>query len=265
MTPAARGPFHEDEMRENREKVIAWIGMSEGGLVDHPKDPGGRTNKGITQKTYDAWLRSKKRQSRAVDHITKAEADQIVAEQYLDTVKFDDLPAGLDYSVGDFSVNSGPSRAVKELQKLVGTDQDGVMGARTLAAVARADLAALIRAYNDRRLAFLKSLRTWSTFGKGWAARVQSVRDRSMGMAAGRAAPVITVQKPGEGEKATDDQIRTTNLLGKVLEDPIALIPAVGTLVTPLASSNGPLSWALAGLILMAGAFVAIRALKRGV
>ena len=31
--------------------VLRW----EGGFVDHPNDPGGRTNKGVTQKVYDAW------------------------------------------------------------------------------------------------------------------------------------------------------------------------------------------------------------------
>lgn len=249
-------------MKANRERVIAWVGLSEGGLVDHPLDPGGRTNMGITQKTYTAWLRSHKRPVQAVDHITKTEADEIVGAQYLDPVRFDDLPAGLDYSVADFAVNSGPARAVKELQKMVGVAQDGIMGAQTLAAIGRASIPELIGAYNDRRLAFMKSLKTWRTFGRGWSARVADVRARSLEMYRGQS--ILPRSTPPVAEKASDDKIRATNLLGKVLEDPIAIIPAAGTIITPLVNSSGPLAWAIAALVLIAGAVVAVRALKRG-
>lgn len=264
-------------MRENRERVIGWVGLSEGGFVDDPRDNGGRTNKGITQRTYNAWLKSQGRAARDVLHITKAEADQIVGEQYLDPVRFDDLPAGLDYSVGDFAVNSGPARAVKELQKLLGFTGravDGVIGAQTLARIEQADTESLIVGYARARMAFLKSLADWRHFKNGWTTRVMGnqdgvqardigVVDRSVMLARGRSA--IPDPVPQKTPKTNDDQIRNTNLLGKVLEDPISLIPAVGALITPLAGSNGPISWALAGLILIAGAYVAIRALKRSV
>ena len=250
-------------MKSNREQVIAWIGLSEGGFVDDPRDPGGRTNRGITQATYDAWLRGQGRGARDVLHITKAEADTIMATQYLDPVRFNDLPSGLDYSVGDFAANSGPARAVKELQKLVGAAPDGIMGAKTIAAVDGADLAGLIAAYNDRRLDFLKSLKIWKTYGRGWGARVAGVKARSLALAKGKA--VEAPKKAPESAKATDAQIRETSLLGKVLEDPLALIPAAGTIITPLVNSSGPLAWAVAALVLIAGAYVAMRALRRGV
>ena len=77
---------------------------------------------------------------------------------------------GVDYCVFDVAVNSGPGRAIKFLQSCVGTTPDGGFGPATLAAVKKAeeDPAKLIEAYCFMRLEFLKSLKTYETFGKGW-------------------------------------------------------------------------------------------------
>lgn len=263
-------------MKDNRAKVIGWIGLSEGGFVDDPRDNGGRTNMGITQRTYDAWNRANGRKLVDVKRITKAEADAIVGTQYLDAVRFDDLPSGLDYSVADFAVNSGPARAVKVLQKLLGftgRNVDGIIGAQTMAMIARSDLESLIIGYNKARMAYLKSLSDFQHFGKGWTARVMGKRDglqtndigvidRSVLLARGRKS----IPEPEEhaSPKTNDGDIRATNMIGKVLEDPIAMIPAIGTIITPLATINGPLAYALAAVIIIAGGYVAVRALRRG-
>lgn len=259
-------------MRQNRETVLKWIGMSEGGLVNHPKDPGGLTNKGITQRTYSAWLKSKGRPGQSVKNITKAEADTIVSEQYLDPVKFDQLPAGLDYSVGDFSVNSGPSRAAKELQRALGlSGVDGIIGAQTLAAVEKADLEALIVAYNNRRMSFLRGLKTFGTFGKGWTARVMGradgfqpsdigVIDRSVMMARGRES--IPAPVAYDVPKTNDDQIKDGTLLAKVAKDPASFVPVVGAL-GGLVSGDGPFQWAMAGIALIGAAYLAVRMLRK--
>lgn len=263
-------------MKHNRDQVIAWIGMSEGGLVNLPKDPGGLTNKGITQRTYSAWLKAKGQTGRSVKHITKAEADTIVSEQYLDPVKFDQLPEGLDYSVGDFSVNSGPGRAAKVLQQVLGmTGQavDGIIGAQTLAAVEKADLEKLIIAYNTARMQFLQGLKTFDTFGRGWKARVMGnqdgfqakdigVIDRSVMMARGRTN--IPAPSHHDTPKTTDEQIAETTLLSKVLQDPVAYVPVLGTLGT-LFSGDGPVQWALAGVVLIGAAYLAVRMLRKSV
>ena len=262
-------------MRENRNQVIAWIGMSEGGFIDHPKDPGGRTNKGITQSTYNAWLRSKGRATKDVLNITKAEADLIVSEQYMDPVKFDGLPSGLDYAVADFSVNSGPARAAKELQQILGmtgAQVDGIIGDKTLAMIERTDLESLIIGYNRARMAYLRRLGTWKTFGKGWTARVMGqldgfqsndigVIDRAVMLARGRAS--IPAPVAHERAKSTDSQITKSAMLAKVMEDPVAFVPVVGT-IGGLFSGDGPAQWALAGVVLIGAAYVAMRALRRG-
>lgn len=104
--------------------------------------------------------------------MTPVERDDIYDRQYWDAVKADQLPAGVDYVVFDGAVNSGPMQSIKWLQRAlqpVYTGQiDGVMGLATLAALnATNNHDALVDRICDRRLAFLKALRTWCTFGRG--------------------------------------------------------------------------------------------------
>src|SRR6185312_14274185 len=84
----------------------------------------------------------------------------------------------------DEAVNSGPGRAAKDLQSVLGVPIDGVIGPVTLAAAAKAEPVGVINALGDARLAFLKSLGTWSTFGNGWSNRVASVRAAAIAMLA---------------------------------------------------------------------------------
>lgn len=100
----------------------------------------------------------------------------IYKQNYWDVIRGASLPSGLDLVVYDLAINSGPSRAVKVLQGLVGVSADGTMGDQTIAALAGRDVPELVARYCDARLKFLRSLGTWRTFGKGWASRVASVR-----------------------------------------------------------------------------------------
>jgi lysozyme family protein len=154
---------------------LSLVLAHEGGFVNHPKDPGGPTNKGVTQRVYDAYRKLKGLPVRSVKLIEPIETEEIYRKQYWRMVKGDDLPAGLDYAVFDFAVNSGISRAVKYLQTLVGVWADGAIGLQTMSAIleaAKADEETLIIKYCANRMAFLKSLSTFPTFGKGWTRRV---------------------------------------------------------------------------------------------
>ena len=174
-------------MKENFSRSYAAALKEEGGFSNHPKDPGGATMRGVTQRVYDAYRINKGEYKQTVRKISDAEVRDIFKRQYWDAVKADELPAGVDYAVFDFAINSGPSRAVKELQRIVGETQDGVIGHRTIAAAARhPDKQVLIDAYQDRRRAFVRSLITHSTFGKGWEARIKRVRDLAKQMARGQ-------------------------------------------------------------------------------
>lgn len=156
-------------------RSLALVLAHEGGYLDHPKDPGGPTNKGITQKTYDAYRKVKGLPLQSVKLLSSTETDDIYKRQFWSLVHADDLPAGLDYAVFDFAVNSGVSRAVRYLQLAVGIQDDGVLGQQSLAAVyasAKVNEEALILTYCANRLAFMKSLATFAIFGLGWTRRV---------------------------------------------------------------------------------------------
>lgn len=159
----------------NYKPSLALVLAHEGGFVNHPKDPGGATNQGVTQKVYDAYRKVNGLPIQSVKFITSTEVAEIYQKQYWRLVRGDSLPSGLDYAVFDFGVNSGVSRAVRYLQRLVGVEDDGIIGNATLGAVyeaARKDEEKLIVEYCANRLAFLKSLGTFPTFGKGWTRRV---------------------------------------------------------------------------------------------
>ncbi len=197
-------------MRQNYRLIQEWIGLSEGGYVNHPKDPGGATDRGITQRTYDAWNRRMGQATRSVRGISKSEAEQIIEFQYMDTVRADILPSGLDYAMADYSVNSGPGRAVRDLQRALGVKADGVIGVETLAAIGAADTQDVILDLCRRRMMFLRGLRHWNTFKIGWTRRVMGdqpgvqsddigVVDRSWRMARGiESIPAPKQSAPGK-------------------------------------------------------------------
>jgi len=178
---------------------LADVLVHEGGYVDHPKDPGGATNLGITHKTLARWRKVSPFTSlpkSEVKALTKVSVAPIYRAYYWDEVRGDDLPGGLDAAVFDYAVNSGPGRAAKLLQRLVGVAQDGVIGSQTLAAVGKVtNLASLINAYCDARLAFLRGLSTFPNFGRGWTSRVAGVRAKALGMVGG-AAPAAPTPTP---------------------------------------------------------------------
>lgn len=186
-------------------RAYALVLVHEGGYVNHPADPGGATNKGVTQYTYNAYRKSRGLPARSVREITSDELSTIYRTRYWDAVKGDWLPAGLDYAVYDFGVNSGPRRAIEFLQRVLGVDDDGELGPKTLKAAETANAADVINALCDRRLAWLKTLKTWKVFGKGWSNRVAGVRRNALAMARGAAAEPA---KPDPVPSRTDEAMQ---------------------------------------------------------
>lgn len=170
-------------MKQNFAEALQKLLAHEGGYVDHPDDPGGRTNLGVTQKVWEEWVGHPvdEKQMRA---LTPAIVAPLYRAKYWDKIKGDDLPTGVDYTVFDAAVNSGPGRAAKWLQACVGVEPDGGIGPKTLAAVAAFPREELIEDYAKRRLSFLLDLPHWGTFGKGWTRRVAEVQSTASSMTA---------------------------------------------------------------------------------
>ena len=169
-------------MKENFDTALKALLKHEGGYVNHPSDPGGMTNLGVTKTVWEEWV------GHEVDEKTmRALTPEIVGPmykaKYWDKIKGDDLPDGVDYAVFDAAVNSGPGRAAKWLQACVGVEQDGGIGPKTLQAVF-AFGGDLVDDYGKRRLSFLMDLPHWATFGKGWSRRVAEVVSVAGNMAA---------------------------------------------------------------------------------
>lgn len=182
----------------NRTRALELVLAHEGGFVNHPRDPGGATNLGVTQRVYDAFRRSGGDGPRSVRLVTMAEAQEIYRDQYWDAVHGDDMPAGIDYAVFDYGVNSGPGKAIRDLQREVGVAPDGKFGLLTLDALAKAadaDELGLISRLQARRLRYLKTLKTWDAFGRGWARRVAEVEALARDMAKGDLAYPIPKAK----------------------------------------------------------------------
>src|SRR5262245_46005106 len=188
-------------------EVLARLLVHEGGNDDDPRDPGGRTSRGILQREWDVWRRS---HPGLPADVWRAPQDQVAAiyrQNYWNALRCDDLPAGVDYAVFDYGVNSGIGRAAKVLQRLVATAMDGEVGPETIAAAKRAKAAALIEAICDERLAFLQGLRTWATFGRGWGRRVREVRAAALKMAkSAKSAGDKSAGDKSAGDKSAGDK-----------------------------------------------------------
>jgi lysozyme family protein len=159
--------------------VLRW----EGGFVDHPNDPGGRTNKGVTQKVYDAWRSRQGHATRDVKLIEDAEVHAIYATDYWLPPRCDLLATPLDLVQFDTAVNMGVGRAVRFLQGALGCGVDGDFGPATERAVAGCDTGSLLTAYCDRREAFYRSLAQKNpklgVFLKGWMNRLNALRNEA--------------------------------------------------------------------------------------
>jgi lysozyme family protein len=163
-------------VKENFDQALKAILHHEGGYVNHKLDPGGMTNLGVTKRVWEEWV-GHEVDEKAMRALTPEMVAPLYKVKYWDRIKGDDLPSGVDYIVFDAAINSGPGRAAKWLQTVVGAVPDGAIGAGTLAKVAAMPAADIVEKYQETRLQFLQSLQTWDTFGKGWGRRVAEVED----------------------------------------------------------------------------------------
>lgn len=174
--------------------ALARLLAHEGGYTNHPADPGGPTNFGITIADYRRYV--KPNASAADVRAMKLEdAKAIYRAKYWRVQRCDDLPAGVDYAVFDYGVNSGIGRSGKVLRRVLKlADDTSAMTDAVIAAARAADARTLVTAICDERLRFLQSLKTWPVFGR----RVADVKSTALTMAA-KAPKLMSQPSPSTG------------------------------------------------------------------
>ncbi|HEV7326103.1 MAG TPA: glycosyl hydrolase 108 family protein [Bosea sp. (in: a-proteobacteria)] len=220
----------------------------EGGYVDHPKDPGGTTNLGITIKTLSGWL-GRPATKGEVKTLTIAKVSPIYRGNYWDAAACGGYRPGADLCVFDGAVNSGVSRSIGWAKQVK----------------AGADAKAFVAQFCDLRLGFLKRLGTWSSFGKGWSNRVASIRAKAttmalaaMGVTGAAAAQQLRAEAARAEGQAKADTTKATTAGAATVASPA---------VAPQAGIEGATSWGVlaivAVVVLGAVAFLIIRSRNR--
>lgn len=172
-------------MKGNFDACLTEILHHEGGFVNHPRDPGGMTNLGVTKAVYEAWI-GHPVSEQIMRKLTPQLVTPLYKKKYWDVVRGDELPIGLDLCVFDFAVNAGPARAARYLQRMIGAASDGVLGPQTMSVLnqymaSKKELYAVLY-YQDMRRDYYKSLPAYGTFGRGWDRRVNEVENTATKM-----------------------------------------------------------------------------------
>ena len=170
-------------MQSNWDNSFKLMLKSEGGFVNHPSDPGGMTNLGVTKATWENWV-GRESDEAEMRGLIPEKVEPLYKKKDWDAVRGDELPMGLDYLMFDFAVNAGAGRAIKTLQTAVGVTPDGGFGPMTMAAVQAVDPNDLIERFSQAKEDFYRSLTTFATFGKGWLNRVADVKVKASAMLA---------------------------------------------------------------------------------
>jgi len=168
-------------MKSNFDKCLEMLLEHEGGFVNHPRDPGGMTNLGVTKRVYEKWMGRKVSEQEMRD-LTPDAVAPLYKKRYWDKVHGDDLPSGVDWCVFDWAVNSGAARPARAVQTAVGATVDGAIGPKTLAALDRHNPVEIIEFVSLIRQEFYGGLDTFETFGKGWTRRNRKTRETALEM-----------------------------------------------------------------------------------
>ena len=163
-------------MNTNWDACFERLIKNEGGFSDHPLDPGGMTNLGVTKRVWENWVGHPVTEQEMRD-LTPEKVAPLYQDLYWSRIKGDNLPTGVDYCVFDASVNSGTFRAAKWLQSTIGAKQDGVIGNLTINLASLTNPQMTIDKFCATRLEFLKSLSNWPSFGNGWERRIHEVQE----------------------------------------------------------------------------------------
>ena len=237
-------------VQQSYEGALARLFVHEGGYTNHPSDPGGPTNFGITIGDYRKYVKPAATAA-DVKAMTLDEAKRIYRAKYWDAQRCDDLPPGVDYAVFDYGVNSGIGRSGKVLRRSLDLpDDSSVVNDRVIEAAAAADAKALVASICDERLRFLQRLKTWDVFGKGWGRRVAEVKATSLALAAG--LPI-----KGKAARATAAGKGSVPVTKAAQQGSAGAIAAAGAAAAQQAHQSGVNGWTVALIVACAVALAA--------
>ena len=166
-------------MQGNFGHCLDLVLKSEGGWVNHPSDPGGETNLGVTKRVWEEWVGHP---VESMKNLTKDQVAPLYEQKYWRPCYGEVLPRGLDLIVFSMGVNAGPGRSVKLLQSSIGCIPDGVIGPRTRGLICESNIATLISKFSESRREYYRSLKNFPVFGKGWLARVDKEEQEALQM-----------------------------------------------------------------------------------
>jgi len=169
-------------MTGNFKECLALVLKSEGGFVNHPSDPGGMTNLGVTKRVWEEYT-GHEADEKTMRGLTPEKVAPLYEQRYWRPTYCEVLPRGLDLLVFSMGINGGPGRAVKLLQQSIGCVPDGVVGPRTMELIKSSNVAELIAKYSDARRSYYRSLKNFPIFGKGWLNRVDHEEAQAINMA----------------------------------------------------------------------------------
>lgn len=151
----------------NFDEAFERLMVHEGSYSNHRDDPGRETMWGITERVARAHGYHGPMRELPIEF-----ARLIYRGAYWDACQCDQLPVWIAGQVFDAAVNSGVRQASIWLQRAVGAQPDGVIGAKTIACARRADPGTAVARFNGLRLQFMAGLKTWPSFSRGWARRI---------------------------------------------------------------------------------------------
>jgi lysozyme family protein len=168
-------------VKSNWLKSFDLMLASEGGYANHPSDPGGMTNLGVTKRVWEEWV-GRESNEKEMRSLTKEMVEPLYKRKFWDACRCDDLPSGIDYLVFDMAVNAGVGRSAKLLQHCVGVSTDGAIGPITITAVKSKDTEELIEKFSEARELYYRGLKKFDVFGKGWLNRVEASKIKASSM-----------------------------------------------------------------------------------
>jgi lysozyme family protein len=215
--------------------TAAW----EGGYVNHPKDPGGATDRGVTQATFDSWRDRQGLPRKSVKGISSTEAERLFFDLFWTACGGERLAAGVDLATYDASVNSGVSRGKKWLIASIGGPDHQT-----------------VKKLCAKRLGFMQSLNIWKTFGKGWGRRVADIQAKGVAWALAAGNDNHVVREQLRDESAVKTRVAQKQGAGAAAGQ----ASGAGAVVTDQATNVA--DWLLLGVgvgLLAIGAFLLVR------